>query len=415
MTRAPLEVSPPWSIVPRMHLSEHSLRLQSLRGIAALGVAVGHAFAITLNGRIEDANFTLRPGNAILAAGELLIQQNTMVIVFYVLSGFVLAASLRRHRANPFGSGYTAFAVRRFWRLLPVMWISLLLAIAVAIAVRHPPFAGVTGWFNLNFANIITPGRVLANFVGYDTTINSVLWSVQIELCMIPLIPLAVMLADRATPSINIVILAALCAISIVAWDRLPNFVLFAYCFYLGIALPQFAEFPLLRRLMTDGRVTTLALLLLIPTDFLFATSNLHIVYKYLIDGFVSAQLIAFLVLRPECRAARALNHAALVWLGDVSYSFYAFAMAVLIAVGYVLLLLVPSHLMSNDLVATTLTLTAAAVTVAIALWLAAISFRFVEKPSIALGRSWSSRIERGKTRTGTVASVTTGDAAGAP
>ena len=49
-------------------LEGHSLRLQSLRGIAALCVAVGHAFTVMSNGRIEDAHFSLRPGNAALAA-----------------------------------------------------------------------------------------------------------------------------------------------------------------------------------------------------------------------------------------------------------------------------------------------------------------------------------------------------------
>jgi peptidoglycan/LPS O-acetylase OafA/YrhL len=66
---------------------KHSVRLQSLRGIAARCVAVGHAFTVMSNGRVEDANFNLRPGNALLAGGEILIQPNTEVILFYVLSG----------------------------------------------------------------------------------------------------------------------------------------------------------------------------------------------------------------------------------------------------------------------------------------------------------------------------------------
>jgi len=55
-------------------LEGHSVRLQSLRGAAALCVAIGHSFTVMSNGRIEDAHFTLRPGNALLAAGEILVQ-----------------------------------------------------------------------------------------------------------------------------------------------------------------------------------------------------------------------------------------------------------------------------------------------------------------------------------------------------
>src|SRR5262245_49584821 len=74
-------------------LQSYSTRLQSIRGIAALCVAIGHAFTVTVHGRIEDPNFTLRPTNALLAVGQVLVQPNTAVILFYVLSGFVLAES----------------------------------------------------------------------------------------------------------------------------------------------------------------------------------------------------------------------------------------------------------------------------------------------------------------------------------
>src|ERR1700743_2174728 len=114
-------------------LDGHSIRLQSLRGIAALCGGVGHAFTVMRNGRIEDASFTLRPGNALLAAGELLIQPNTAVILFYVLSGLVLGASLRRNTAASEHRRLGAFVMRRLWRLLPVMWLSIVLAIAAAI------------------------------------------------------------------------------------------------------------------------------------------------------------------------------------------------------------------------------------------------------------------------------------------
>jgi peptidoglycan/LPS O-acetylase OafA/YrhL len=129
-------------------LEGYSVRLQSLRSIAALCVAVGHSFTVMSNGRIEDAHFTLRPGNALLAAGELLFQPNTAVILFYVLSGFVLGESLRRHTAASERSHLGAFGVRRLWRLLPVMWLSILFAAAVAVLLRGVAFAGTTSWFD---------------------------------------------------------------------------------------------------------------------------------------------------------------------------------------------------------------------------------------------------------------------------
>src|ERR1700749_3375680 len=108
-------------------LENHSLHLQSLRGIAALCVAVGHGFTVMTAGRIGHPEFSPRPGNALLAAGQLLVQPNTAVILFYVLSGFVLGEALRRSRASGEAQHLLAFGIRRLWRLLPVMWLSIIL------------------------------------------------------------------------------------------------------------------------------------------------------------------------------------------------------------------------------------------------------------------------------------------------
>src|SRR5262249_55305432 len=125
-------------------LEGHSVRLQSLRGLAAVCVAVGHAFTGMSNGRIEAPNFSLRPGSELIAAGEILIQPNTAVILFYVLSGFVLGESLRRHAATTEIRHLGGFAVRRLWRLVPVMWLSILLAAAVAVLLRGATVSGTT-------------------------------------------------------------------------------------------------------------------------------------------------------------------------------------------------------------------------------------------------------------------------------
>src|SRR5262245_55634440 len=121
-------------------LDSHSVRLQSLRGLAALAVAIGHSFALLINGRIESPSFVLRPTNALLAVGELLIQPNTAVIVFYVLSGFVLGEAFRRRRSSAFLPHILAFAVRRAWRLLPVMWLSIAFSAAIFILIPRGPY-----------------------------------------------------------------------------------------------------------------------------------------------------------------------------------------------------------------------------------------------------------------------------------
>jgi len=229
-------------------LEGHSVRLQSLRGIAALCVAVGHAFTVMRNGRIEDAHFTLRPGNALLAAGELLFQPNTAVILFYVLSGFVLGESLRRRAAPNERSHLGAFGARRLWRLLPVMWLSILFAAAVAVLLRGATFAGTTAWFDQFSSVAVSPAILLENLLGLSHSINSVLWSIQIELVMILLLPPMAWLSARTSLWLDAVIIGALYLGAIEFWGVVPNFVLFAYCFYLGAALPKFLSNAMVAR-----------------------------------------------------------------------------------------------------------------------------------------------------------------------
>jgi peptidoglycan/LPS O-acetylase OafA/YrhL len=380
-------------------LEGHAIRLQSLRGIAALCVAVGHTFTLMRNGRIEDAHFALRPGNALLAAGELLIQPNTAVILFYVLSGLVLGVSLRRHAAASVRGRLSGFAIRRLWRLLPVMWLSILFAAVAAILMRGAVFAGTTAWFAQFAAVVLSPTILLENLLGLSYSINSVLWSIQIELVMIALLPPMAWLSGRTSLAVDVAIVAALYLGAVKFWGAVPNVALFAYCFYLGVVLPKFLANDRSARWLGNGFGVIVALALLVLVEYLYVSGRLWLPYKFLVDAVVSAYLLAFVLLRPDCKGARFLDRPALVWLGDVSYSFYCYAMAVLLVVAWVLLTLIPTPFATSDLGATIIVLATAGLCVAISLVLAAVSFAFIEKPCMAIGRAWSKRIEGGDTR----------------
>jgi len=380
-------------------LEAHSIRLQSLRGIAALCVAVGHSFIVMSNGRIEDARFTLRSGNALLAAGELLFQPNTAVILFYVLSGFVLGESLRRYTAASERSHLGAFGVRRLWRLLPVMWLSILFAAAVAVLLSGAAFAGTTPWFNQFSSVAISPATLLQNLLGLSHSINSVLWSIQVELAMIVLLPLMAWLSARTNLWADAVVVGALYLGAIEFWTALPAFALFAYCFYLGVALPKLLSNATVARWLGNAVGVLAALVLLLPIEYLYVSGRLWLPYKFLIDALISSYVIAFVLLRPDCTGARFLERPELAWLGDVSYSFYCYAMSVLLVVAWVLLTIVPAGIAISDLGATAIVLLSTILSVAISLVFARVSFALVEKPCMSIGRAWSKRIEGGGAR----------------
>jgi peptidoglycan/LPS O-acetylase OafA/YrhL len=370
------------------------LRLQSLRGLAALTVAIGHAFNVMANGRIELPGFSLRPSNAFLAAGEILFQPNTAVIFFYVLSGMVLGESLRRRRTRSLAREMAGFCARRAWRILPVMWLSILLATGVCVTLRHPPFAGATAWFNPNFAMKITIANVLKNLLALKTYINSVLWSVQIELAMIPILPLAVRLVARTALWGDVLLFAALALVSLALWGKAPNVVAYAYCFYLGLVLPKLLAQRTWATLLGSRAGLIIALLVLLPVEYLFASNRLWLSHKFILNTLVSAEIIAFVLLRPEARLSRMLQHPMLVWLGDVSYSFYAYAMTCLIAVGYIVLRVAPVTGAPEDAAATAMTVVMALGSIGLALALAGPSYRLIEKPGTATGQRWGRALE---------------------
>jgi peptidoglycan/LPS O-acetylase OafA/YrhL len=85
-----------------------------------------------------------------------------------------------------------------------------------------------------------------------------------------------------------------------------------------------------------------------------------------------------------------------LIWLGDISYSFYCYAVTVLLAVASLLLTMIPAGSLGRDARANLIGLGGALACVVISLILAQLSFIFVERPSMAIGRAMSKRVEGG-------------------
>ena len=139
--------------------------LDAMRGIAALAVIFAHTTAqFMLNGGLhypvenEIAKFTL----VYIDAGKV------AVIVFFAISGFVIPFSLLKDSQAPLQS----FAVTRFFRLYPVYWLSLFVWVAFS-------------YFSLGES---TPTReifvnltMLQQFVGVKNVIE-LFWTLQIEL-----------------------------------------------------------------------------------------------------------------------------------------------------------------------------------------------------------------------------------------
>jgi peptidoglycan/LPS O-acetylase OafA/YrhL len=317
----------------RYELSGHDARLQSLRGLAALAVLVGHATLIC------------PPTTYSIAIGAV-FEQDSAVIFFYVLSGFVLSAKLRR---EPFA--WPRWIGDRSVRLLPVFWASIVYAIPIMLSLlQHPHFAGASQWFNgsLNFDASL--GMFADNFSAYSPSLNGTLWSVQVELCAVIFFPLLVFLIDRLSLRANALVLAALLIVTqqaLLPWalqspSLFSRSIGYIYCFYIGALLPYAMVHRQGRDLLGNGALVLIGLAGAIYLRYGMVYGLVSSSTKFVADALVGAQVIAYVAGRVT-PADRLLLRPAIMRLGDISYSFYAIGQVTLLACAFLLFVWLPA------------------------------------------------------------------------
>ena len=229
---------------PQQRRSHHYPELDSLRGIAALIVVLDH-FA-----RLWDTS-------GIGFIGEML--QGTAsgaVVIFFILSGFVLTLPYTRRRERPF----RVFVLRRIARI----YLPYLAALGFAL-LGFWKLGGalpVSTWFNQTWTAPLTRGLVLGNIflIGvYDTAqANTAFWSLAVEMRLSLIFPpLCLMLLrtrrNLAISALVFVVMLDLAAphfaqhrLDRVAYSNLTDTLLGLVCFAVGILMAR--EIELIRK-----------------------------------------------------------------------------------------------------------------------------------------------------------------------
>jgi len=167
------------------------LPLEALRGMAAMGVVFHHFTLAFLPGLVNFTPPTGEEGALIGSPLFLFVNGKAMVIIFFVLSGYVL--SLKGLRPDA-GRALADAAVKRWFRFVPVICLSLLCSYALfalglyryddvfAIngARMFDHYAGFPQGYKPGFSAVLYDGVFGSLFLGQDR-FNTVLWSMQIE------------------------------------------------------------------------------------------------------------------------------------------------------------------------------------------------------------------------------------------
>lgn len=305
-------------------------RLEALRGIAAVAVVGYHA-------RNDEVVTGMAP-----------------VVLFFVLSGFVLARSLERNAAP------LTFFRNRIFRLLPAAAASVLL-----LSVLYWQFGFYVG-FHPKFDAL----NILLNALMIRSDINGPMWSLTVECFATPLI-LACFLIHRRFGRRPLVVLCLL-LFGLSFWGGYVHLLggvtnlAPLYAFVVGVSLHFAAKEA--RAVPFPSMMTLLAGALLLACGLRKQTSPVILV------EVATASMLVYLVATEEyTRAFRVLDLPPVRFVGRVSYSFYLLHMIGLALAEAV----APGSALAQFFLAVGITLPMA--------W---VSWRFVEMPFLRLRAS---------------------------
>ncbi|HEX8364001.1 MAG TPA: acyltransferase [Allosphingosinicella sp.] len=376
-------------------------QIESLRGFAALSVAFAHCGIVLL---MYDGTIAPNRPNAaaawLLLPFDYLLNARAAVVVFFVISGLVLAMALDRQPAHRSLVRLGGFLGRRALRLYPAHVAALCLFLPVAaltifqIPIHDPgglegPGPSLEYWAGRSVYGSFDPGAFIASAALLGNYYNPPVWTLQVELIGALCLPFFAALSRPGRLGLDLASVVILFAIG-ASLDRglgYSTMFVFLPAFYLGCMVRTHG-----RRLAAlasarshgPGALVATALLLLVVPEALVGPVYAHqlILLSMAVASFAIVSALAW----TSSRAIETvlLNPAAR-WVGRVSYSFYLWHALVMFAVVRLELAILPGELFGRwDQVLRALTFV---VSSGIALAVAGLSYRWIERPFIALGR----------------------------
>jgi peptidoglycan/LPS O-acetylase OafA/YrhL len=297
-------------------------RIESLRGIAALMVAIFHSIHLLAVDGIAQVYlktiWDIRGAQALLTRVLMVFfNGGAAVSLFFVMSGFVLALSLARD-ARPVPQLATAFVTRRFFRIYPPLALNVLLYAGAMWIV-------CSGWPRLYNDPPPAPRAILDNLILVDKGVNGATWSLAVELLAVPFI-LAAHLFTRGRSPWLILVPAVLARIALYTrWllFRIPYLYLYLFMFVWGMAIAALG--PLVMR-RVSSRAAALALAagcaLLLGGRFVlgyWSRASLGV------EAIGATLIVAIVAYGPDLRALSLLDGRIVRFLGRTSYSFYLY------------------------------------------------------------------------------------------
>ena len=353
-------------------------RVESLRGLGAMLVAGYHISGVPLHG-VQLLPHVPWQGagaieNAIGRLGLALMTGHAAVMLFFVISGFVLRTSLQ-HGPQDLGGATLRFLVARIFRIYPIVMFGTVVA-ALANGWELPPSSGQAGPLSLS--------TFVANLLLLDVSLNSTLWAIRVELLMVPAILLLYFL-ERSHGSRALVAIALVTTILSFnsQWALWPPLSRNLFAFVLGMLIPTLGRKIVsdLSRTAANRWALAAGLALVLPGSLLGFYAQISAV----IEAYAAMLLLSLVAYRLDLRGFGLLDARPLRLLGLASGSYYVLHSAMGPWTNALAAMVVPASWIAAA--------PALVGFVTIAVWLLALtplmllSYYLVEAPGIALGR----------------------------
>jgi peptidoglycan/LPS O-acetylase OafA/YrhL len=353
-------------------------QLDALRGAAAL-VVVLHHILLTLSPDSAPAQWLAAKG----ALGPLALGRPA-VVLFFVLSGFVLARSIQAVQ-----TGWRTFALKRCARLLIPLWVALALSLLAHKIAPNAAISGVSLWFNEQWREPITFGEFGRNLLllagPRNYPLDHVAWSLVHEMRLSLLLPLILVIIARRGVALALALTLGLsCCATCYASLYPDSFALGAPVPYLFDSESIGASLIVTARFLVDFVIgaaiskkfdVLASLRQKLVLRVLAPLASLVLLWQS--NELVMALGAAGLVVSIGCWNAMdgALHVAPIRWLGRVSYSLYLIHMPVLLT-------------FAHCLAESTAPPIAVLLALAACMPLAELFHRCIESPAIRLSRS---------------------------
>ncbi len=303
-------------------------KLDSVRGIAALMVLIGHCGGLAFFGLSQAPH---------LWWVSMFWDAEGAVMTFFILSGFVLALQLGR----PGTLTYTGFLTRRFWRIWPAFALTLVLAFLA----YHWTGTQVDAGAHIGPPSMPGARSLVENLlmIGDPYAVNPPVWTLYVEARLSLIFPLLLVLAQRLGIFRAVLLGVVLSAVlsrpmhwhmpeALVSLAAAAKFIVF---FVLGAALaqPENSVAVFYRGLSRSAKSAWFCVTLILLAYKVFPARHPLPVPGYV--NWVGVSMLFVFCLYSNT-VAGLLNRKPLLFLGKVSYGLYL--------AHYPIMLIVKSH-----------------------------------------------------------------------